>query len=122
MLHVERDDIEADIEGCSPNNQVFYGNRYSLGRLLSFDPSSKLSDSQRDRMHHHIAGQLIGKGFTACLVGVRPSPVDAMRQLDNADSRQGTLDVTVNGANAQDDLLDALSAPLPCDQDAGVED
>ena len=120
VLHVERSDIEADIQGRSPDNQVFQSDGDSFCRLLALDASGKLRDSERDWMHDHVAGQLVGEGFAAHLVGVGSGPVNAVRKLDDADGGEGAFYVAVSGANALDDLLDGLAAPFACDQDAGV--
>lgn len=122
VAHVECGDIEAEMEGCYPDDQVFDSDGDSPGRLLSLDASGKLGDGERDRMHDHVAGQLVDEGFAAHLVGVRPGPIDAVRQLDDADDGQGAFDVAMGGANALDDLPDGLATPFTRDEDTGVED
>jgi hypothetical protein len=122
VFHVDRGDIEAKMQGCGPDDQVFDSDGDSLGCLFSLDASGKLGDCERDRMHDHVAGQLVGEGFAAYFVGVRFGPVDAVRQLDDADGGEGAFRVAVGGANALDNLLDGLPAAFPCDEDAGVED
>lgn len=122
MAHVEGGDIEAEIEGRGPDNEVFDSDGDPSSCLLALDAPGKLGNPKRDRVHDHVTGQLVGEGFAACPVGVRLGAVDAVRQLDNADCREGAFRVAVSGANALHNLLDGLSAPFACDEDAGVED
>jgi len=120
VLNVERSDIEADIEGRCPDIRSSSAMEIPLAACSpSMRPAS--CDWERDRMHDQVAGEFVGEGFAAYLVGSGPGPVDTVRQLDDADGRQGTFYVAASGADAQDDWLDGLSASLARDEDAGVE-
>lgn len=73
-------------------------------------------------MHDHVAGQFVNEGFAASLVGVGLRAIDAMRQFDDADGREGVFYVAAGRLDALDDLLDRFSAPFSREQDVGVED
>jgi hypothetical protein len=87
VADVERDDIETEVQGCCADDEVFDRDGNSFGRLLPLDASSGLRDGKRDRMHDHVADQLVGEGTAPHTVGIGLSPVDAVRQLDDADGR-----------------------------------
>ena len=122
VTQVDRGHIEADMQGCSPNQQVLEGESVSLGRLLALDAPGKLGDLQSQRMHDQVVEDALHEDAPPDAVGVCSGSVDAVCQFHGADGRQRDIDLSMRLPRTAQDVFDALTAPFTCDQDAGIED
>jgi len=75
--HVECHYIEAKMQGCSADDEVFNGDGNTLGRLLAFNASGKLGDCQSQRMHDQVMEDALHEDATAVAVGVTLGTIDA---------------------------------------------
>jgi len=122
VFHVDRDDIEAQMQGCSADEQVREVDADALAHLLAVDASCQPRNLQRERMHRQGPIDFLDESLSAEAVGISLSPVDAMCQFDSGHSRERGSGLSARGLDALQNLRHAVLTPLACDQDAGVED
>ncbi len=79
--HIERSHIEAKMQSCGPDQEILEGDADAACQLLSLDATGKLCNFEAHRMHNHVAVNFLGKSPAASIMGLRFSPVDAVRQL-----------------------------------------
>ena len=114
--------IEAKMQGCGSDNEVLEGDAIALGSLFALDASGKLRDLQSHWMHDQIVEDSLGEDAPPFAVGIGLGPVDAVRQLHDADSRECDIDLAMPDPRLAEDVFDGLSTPFACDEDAGIED
>ncbi len=122
MLDVERDDIEAEMQGCCSDQEVFEGDDVALGRLLAFDTASKLCDLQRYRMHDQIVESLLSEDATTFAVCLGSGPVDAVGKFHDAHSRERNIHLPMRRPRLVEDVFDGAATPFACDQNARIQD
>jgi hypothetical protein len=91
VAHVKRDHIEAEMEGCGSDDEIWKVNADPLAHLLAVDTPGQLRDSQRERMHSHRLEEFFDEGFRAFAVGVCPGSIDTVRQFYGSHSRAAVV-------------------------------
>ena len=73
MPHVERNHIEAEIEGRGSDDEVGEVDADALAHLLAVDAPGQPCDLQRERMDSHGLEEFFDEGFPALAFGSVPA-------------------------------------------------
>src|SRR5260370_16853417 len=122
MADIQRDNTKAKMQSRSADQQVLECNAHTTGGLLSFNPTGKLCDVHCNWMNHHIAAELRCKRTSTLTLRVLSGAVDSVGEFYNRYHGKSGLDFSVCSLNTTEDLTQAFSAPLACNEYAGVED
>ena len=122
VLHVERGQVEAEMQGRGPDGKVFEGDDYALRRLLAFDAAHHAGDFQRNRMHGNVAAQPVDEGQPSLLDRIVFCPIRAVHEFRDGHDREADVDLAVCGLYLLQDLEDGVASTLGGDNDARVED
>jgi len=122
VAHVKRDHIEAEMEGCGSDDEVWKVDADPLAHLLAVDTPGQPRHFQRERMHSHRLEEFFDEGFPTLAVGVCPGSIDTVRQFYGSHSRERSGGLSTHGLDPLQDFPHTVPAPFACDQDAGVED
>src|SRR6202021_4321182 len=74
-----------------------------------------------DRMPEGAREGPLGEDAPPLPLGFGFGPVDAMRQLDDADGRERDVHLAMRSPRLTEDVFDRLATPFACDEDAGIE-
>jgi hypothetical protein len=121
MFGVVRSDVKADMQSRHPDNQILESDNVAYRRLLSLYAPGKLGNFKRHRMDNHALENTIRENLPPLSICFAPGAINAVRQFDNADSRDRYINFAMGHPRTGKQVLDALSAPFTCDQDAGIE-
>src|ERR1035437_3515652 len=122
VFHIDCDHVEAQMQGRASDHKIFEVDGDALGSLFALDASGKLRDLQRDRMHDHVIEDAISEDTPPRTVGVGFGSVDAVRQFNDADSRECDVDLAMRGPYPAKDVFNAFASPFAVDQDAWMKD
>ena len=122
VANVERDHRESEMEGGGSDQQIRKGDAEPVRHLFAVDAPGQPSHFQRERMHGYGLEEFFDEGFPALAVGVGPGSIDTVRQFHSSHRRDRSGGLSTRGLDTLQNPLHTVSAPLACDQDAGVED
>jgi len=73
-------------------------------------------------MHDQIVQYALNEDAPPVAVSVAPGSVNTVRQLDGTDSGERDIDLAMSISHAAQDILNAFTAPLAFDENAGIQD
>lgn len=121
MFDVMSGNTEAQMQSCRPNYQIFKCNYVAHSRLLTLNAPGKLRNFERDRMHNHVLKNTIRENPPPLSICFVSGAINAVRQLNNADSRNRYINFAVSSPRPVKKVFNALSEPLARNQNAGIE-